>query len=429
MEGENMYLVRGKQKILDDLGIPSNLIWGFIGITLFMLGDGLEAGWLSPYLIQNGMTMQESAFLYTVYGIALTISSWFSGVFVQTWGPRRAMTVGLISFVIGTIAFVGWGLPQNEYTIMLLTYALRGLGYPLFAYSFLVWVTYRSPENKMGSAVGWFWFAFTLGLNVLGSYYSSYIIPKIGEINTLWSALIFVLMGGFFAIVVNRDTFDGQKIDKSTSKLKELSKGITIMFENPKVAIGGVIRTINTTASFGFVVFFPSYVKEFGFTISEWLQIYGTLFSFNIICNLIFGIVGDKFGWRKTVAWFGGVLSGVSILAMYYVPQVMGHNYWALMIVSCLFGAGLAGYVPLSALMPSLAPENRGAAMSILNLGAGLSAFVGPALVALFIGSIGVVGVIWIFAILYFVSAFLTKFLTVNKQVHIDRYEKEQATG
>lgn len=424
-----MYLVRGKQKVLDNLGIPSNLIWGFIGITIFMLGDGLEAGWLSPYLIQNGMTVQESAFLYTVYGIALTISSWFSGVFVQTWGPRRAMTVGLISFVIGTIAFVGWGLPQNEYTIMLLTYTLRGFGYPLFAYSFLVWVTYRSPETKMGSAVGWFWFAFTLGLNVLGSYYSSYIIPKIGEINTLWSALIFVLIGGFLAIVVNRDKFDGQKIEKSTSKLKELSKGITIMFENPKVAIGGVIRTINTTASFGFVVFFPSYVMEFGFTVSEWLQIYGTLFSFNIICNLIFGVVGDKLGWRKTVAWFGGVLSGVSILAMYYVPQVMGHNYWALMIVSCLFGAGLAGYVPLSALMPSLAPENRGAAMSILNLGAGLSAFVGPALVALFIGSIGVVGVIWIFAILYFVSAFLTKFLTVIKQEHIVRYEKEQETS
>ena len=421
-----MYLSGKKQNFLDELGIPSHLVWGFIGITIFMIGDGLEAGWLSPYLVKHGLTIQQAALLYSDYGIAVTISSWVSGIFVQTWGPRKAMTVGLASFVIGAIGFIGWGLPQKDYMIMLFTYFLRGFGYPLFSYSFLVWVTYRSQDNKLSSAVGWFWFAFTLGLNVLGSYYSSFMIPKIGEINTLWSALIFVLIGALLAIVINRDKFDGQKQDSGQSKLKELSKGITIMFKNPRVGIGGVIRTINTTASFGFVVFFPSYVEKFGFSISEWLSIYGTLFFFNILCNLFFGIIGDKIGRRTTVAWFGGVLSGVSILAMYYIPQMYGHNFWLLMIVSCLFGAGLAGYVPLSALMPSLEPENKGAAMSILNLGAGLSAFVGPGLVALFIGGVGPVGIIWIFAILYFISAVLTKFLHDKKQTIFDQNATER---
>lgn len=42
-----------------------------------------------------------------------------------------------------------------------------------------------------------------------------------------------------------------------------------------------------------------------------------------------------------------------------------------MMIAAGLFGACLAGYVPLSAIMPSLAPENKGAAMSVLNLGQG----------------------------------------------------------
>lgn len=417
---------RGQDNFFDRLGIPSNLLWGFIGITVFMIGDGLEQGWLSPYLVQHGLTMQQSAFLYSDYGIAVTIASWFSGVFVQTWGPRKAMTVGLTSFVIGAIGFIGWGIPQHNYIVMLLTYALRGLGYPLFSYSFLVWVTYRSPEKKLSTAVGWFWFVFTLGLNVIGSYYSSFVLPKIGAINTLWSALIFVLAGAILAIIINKDKFDGQKLENGESKLKELSKGITIVFKNPRVGIGGIIRTINTTASFGFVVFFPSYVEKFGFSISEWLSIYGTLFFFNIFCNLFFGIIGDKIGRRTTVAWFGGVLSGVSILAMYYVPQMYGHNYWLLMIVSCLFGAGLAGYVPLSALMPSLEPENKGAAMSILNLGAGLSAFVGPGLVAIFIGGIGPVGIIWIFAILYFISAVLTKFLHEKKQIALVQNETER---
>ncbi|GAA3333501.1 hypothetical protein GCM10020331_097780 [Ectobacillus funiculus] len=91
----------------------------------------------------------------------------------------------------------------------------------------------KPGAKKLGSAVGWFWFAFTLGLNVLGSYYSSYVIPRIGEIPTLWSALIFVSLGGLCAIVLNKDKFDGQVMDKNTSKLKELAKGITIMFEKP----------------------------------------------------------------------------------------------------------------------------------------------------------------------------------------------------
>jgi MFS family permease len=67
----------------------------------------------------------------------------------------------------------------------------------------------------------------------------------------------------------------------------------------------------------------------------------------------------------------------------------------------------------LSALMPSLAPENRGAAMSILNLGAGLSTFLGPALVGIFIGTVGTVGILWIYSGLYVVSAIIMVFVTL----------------
>lgn len=48
--------------------------------------------------------------------------------------------------------------------------------------------------------------------------------------------------------------------------------------------------------------------------------------------------------------------------------------------VLCLCGVTMAGYVPLSALFPMLAPDSKGAAMSVLNLGAGLGAFIAPQL-------------------------------------------------
>ncbi len=401
-----------QNSLLARVGIPPTLGWGYLGILIFMMGDGLELGWLSPYLVDKGLSIQQSATLYTVYGITIAISSWFSGVLSEGFGVRKTMLLGLIFYFLGTIGFVGFGVPQLHYGVMLFTYALRGFGYPLFAYSFLVWITYRSPQKKLGAAVGWFWFVFTGGLSVLGAYYSSWAIQHLGHIDTLWSALIWVLVGAFFALVLNRDKFHVKKRDMN-AKLQELVKGLTILKEEPKVLLGGIVRVINTSGQFGFPVFLPIYMAGYGISTAQWLQIWGTMFTSNIVFNLIFGFVGDKLGWRNTVMWFGGVGCGIGTLLLYYAPQVVGDNFWLILLPGILWGACLAGYVPLSALMPSLVKKDKGAAMAILNLGAGLSVFAGPAIVGLFIGVVGSAGVMWILAILYFVSAILTRFITL----------------
>ena len=113
------------------------------------------------------------------------------------WGPRKVMTFGLVSFILGSIGFIGIGIQHMNYPVILICYALRGFGYPLFAYSFLVWVSYSTPQQMLSRAVGWFWFVFQLGLSVIGAFYSSYMVPKIGEIATLWSALLFVVVGDY----------------------------------------------------------------------------------------------------------------------------------------------------------------------------------------------------------------------------------------
>jgi polyol permease family len=357
------------------------------------------------------MSIQQSASLFTVYGITIAISAWFSGVLAEAYGVRRTMFTGLALYLLGTCGFVGLGIPDLHYVTMLCTYALRGFGYPLFAYSFLVWITYSTPQKQLGRAVGWFWFVFTGGLNVLGAYYSRWAIVELGHLNTLWTSAFWALLGAFFALVLNkyRQTVTGNFNDR----MKELLKGFTIMRDEPKVLVGGIVRVINTTAQFAFPVFLPMYMAEHGFDTGEWLQIWGTIFTANIAFNLIFGFVGDRLGWRNTVMWFGGVGCGVSTLLFYYVPQFAGGSFWLVMTAGVLWGGLLAGYVPLSALVPSLVKTDKGAAMAVLNLGAGLPVFVGPAIVGIFIGLVGNAGIIWILAGLYFLSAFLTKFITL----------------
>jgi len=388
------------------------IILGLPRILIFMMGDGLEQGWLSPYLVEHGLTIQQSASLFTAYGVTIAISSWFSGVLSEGVGIKRTMFLGLVLYLIGSAGFIGYGIPKLHYSAMLITYALRGFGYPLFAYSFLVLITYRSSQERLGAAVGWFWFVFTGGLNVLGPFYSSWAIHHLGYIDTLWSALIWVLIGAFFALLLNKEGMRPKDSD-FRSKLRELVKGLTIVKEEPKVLLGGIVRIINTTAQFAFPVFLPIYMADFGLTTTDWLKIWGTIFMSNIAFNLIFGFVGDKVGWRNTVMWFGGVGCAISTLLFYYAPQFFGNNFWLILLPGILWGALLAGYVPLTALIPSLVSKDKGAAMAILNLGAGLPVFVGPALVGVFIGVIGNAGIIWVLAILYLISAFLTKFITL----------------
>jgi MFS family permease len=157
--------------------------------------------------------------------------------------------------------------------------------------------------------------------------------------------------------------------------------------------------------------------------LSQWLQLLSWMFFSNIICDLALGIIGDRLGWRRTVAYIGGIGCTITTLLLYYLPLRFAGNYLVAVVAAVLYGATLAGYVPLSAIMPSLAPENPGAAISMLNLGAGASVWLGPAIVGCFLSICGVRGLIWIFAALYALSAFLALFLTAPE------YEKPDGTA
>lgn len=411
-----------QRPFVERLGIPRPLAWGFLGVLLFMIGDGVESGFLSPFLINKGLSTQLVALIFTVYGILVAIGSWFSGALSDLWGPRRVMWCGLACWAIFEVLFLALALPTVNYPLILLTYGLRGLGYPLFAFGFLVWIAAATPPKGLGTAVGWFWFAFTGGLPTLGSFIASFLIPAIGQYYTFWCSLILVVIGGFIALIGVRERIGSQRlVPAGDNPLSTLFSSISIAWRKPKIGIGCIVRVINTTPEFGFLVFLPIFFTQvIGFSLGSWLRLLSYIFLSNIIWNLLFGVIGDKFGWRRTVALCGGLGCTITTLLLYYVP-LLTHNYPLAILVGVLYGATLAGYVPLSALMPSLAPENKGGAMAMLNLGAGVSAFIGPAIVGIFIGPLGIVGVMWIFAILYFISMILALFLKLPQGLEMQQ--------
>lgn len=409
------------QSGLARLGIHPPLAWGYVGLLLFMIGDGVEAGYLSKYLVDRGIASEHNvALIFTVYGITVAISAWLSGALSDLCGPRQVMANGLAIWAAFEVAFLLFGVAPGSYAMIMAMYALRGFGYPLFAYGFLVWITVAAPKARLGTAVGWFWFALTGGLFTSSSLIASFLIPTIGPYATLWASLGLVIAGGIIALVgLQEPTGKRRLAPPGSHPVRTLLSSVSIAWEEPKTAIGCIVRVINTAPQNGFLVFLPIYFTEtIGFSLEQWLRLLFFMFLSNIIWNLLFGFLGDKLGWRETVAFCGGLGSAVTTLLLYYVPASQGANYPLAVLAAILYGATLAGYVPLSALMPSLVPHNKGAAMSLLNLGAGASNWVGPAIVYLFKPAIGVGGVMWIYAGLYVLSAVLTLFLTLPPEHH-----------
>jgi polyol permease family len=401
--------VSGLRSAISRIGIPPTMFWGFVGVLLFMIGDGIELGYLQTYMVNQGFSETQPATLLAVYGVAVAIASWFSGALSEIISPRKVMGLGLGIWLVFEIPFL-YFLGQENYLAMLIIYFMRGFGYPLFAYGFLVWISAAVPEERLGTAVGWFWFAFTGGLPTIASFVAGATIPIIGTYSTFWFSLVFIVGGGVIALLGVREPTGMKPLaSEDENPIRGLFRGITILWRDIRTGVGGICRVINTTAQYGFFAMLPVFfTTTIGFSLPQWLLLQGLMYGSNIMFNLIFGAVGDRIGWRNTITYIGGIGCAISTLALYYIPLTTG-NYPLSVLAGILYGATLAGYVPLSALMPSMVPDDdKGSSMAILNLGAGLATFVGPAIVSVTLAPFGVGGTMWIFALIYVFSAALS---------------------
>ncbi|MBB3105145.1 MFS transporter [Azomonas macrocytogenes] len=404
------------------LGMPLCLIWGYVAIALFMTGDGIELAFLSRYVVDLGFSPTQASFLFAVYGFLAALSSWCSGVLAEMFGPRRIMRIGVIAWIAFHVLFLAFGLGEQNYLLMVLFYGIRGLAYPLFIYSFLVWVAQVAPRERLASAMGWYWTMYSIGIGFLGTYLPSFSIPHIGFMGTLWMAVVWVAVAGIMVMFLVKDDRQAQAASADTTmklaeRLRELSRGATILFDNRSILIAALVRIICNLTLFGFPVIMPLFLTspEVGYTMEQWLRIWGLVFIVTIFTNVMWGVIGDRIGWIRQMRWFGCAGCVFATLAFYYLPLIYGPTTAVSIVIAVALGIGVSAFVPMGAIFPAMAPEHKGAAISAHNLAAGLSNFMGPAIATVAISSIGVEGVVWIYALLYLVGVVLTYFIRVDQ--------------
>ncbi|WP_225047710.1 MFS transporter [Lacticaseibacillus kribbianus] len=372
------------QARLDRIGLPHQIVWGFVGLFFFILGTSIEQSWFSTYLIHQGFAASFVSTVFTCYGLVVTVAACLSGVGTRMLGVRGMMWLGTATSLAATVPLLLWALPAHSAWGLLVLYALRGAAYPLFAYSFLVWVNYRAAKATLGQAVSWFWIFFALGFVIVGPLVANALMPRIGEVNVIWSGLLFVLLGAALALLINRDRLAKNAPD--TNLLEVLWQQLRTIAGNWRLGVGVLVKGTNDIGKFGFVIVVPVYLAHYGFSLSEWLIAWSVANAVNIPLDYLFGWIGDRIGWRKTVVAFSGTFCALSAFSLLLLPPLLGHNQLALYLPLLAYAVGMAGFCPLSAIIPSLLPHDLETGVTALNLGSGLSNLLGPAIVSLFIG-------------------------------------------
>ncbi|QWU16701.1 polyol permease family [Paenibacillus sophorae] len=301
-------------------GIPKSFYWGYIAIALFMIGDGVEQAYLSKYIVNLGFSNSQASLVFMVYGIAVSLASWLSAVLPEIWGPRRTMVIGAVWWIVFHIGFLTFGLSNENYVLMCILYGIRGVGYPLFLYGFLVWLTYVTEKTRLASAIGMFWSMYSVGIGLIGTYLPNLTIPHIGFIGTLWISIIWITTAGVLSTLLIRER--GKTVPKSKATKETSSnaiRNISGVYKNPNIIKIFIVRIINQISMFGLPVILPVlFIDKIHFTSSQWLQIWGAMNIALIVGGTFWGFVANRIGWKRQVMWFGCIGTGLATLFYYY---------------------------------------------------------------------------------------------------------------
>ena len=422
--------------ILERLGVPRSLMLGFLAVAIFMTGDGFELTFLSKFMVDQGFASSQASLLVTIYGLFAALGGWSAGVLAEMFGARRVMLFGACWWIGIHLLFLGVAIPSHVYLLILGLYALRGIGYPLFIYSFVVLMAQYISPARLASATGFFWTCFSLGIGVFGAYLPSFIMPVFGEYKTFWFALPFSVVGTvmcFFFVPKNK-IVKGEGLSRK-EQLKELTEGATILVTNRKILICAIIRIINNLLLYGFPVIMPLYLATHTngggawFEVSQWSQIWGFQFVVTVFGNVFWGRMGDRYGWMRQMRWFGCWGCVLGTLGMYYIPRFFGGNMALMCADAIVLGLGISAFVPMGAIFPALAPEHKGAAISAHNLASGLTTFFGPLIATVLISTVGYSGVCWAYAGLYAVGSLITVFIRPKQPGFDERGRRLKGKG
>ena len=270
------------------------------------------------------------------------------------------MFIGLVSFLIFDALFILVGIPSGNLALLIVVYGLRGFEYPMLAYGFLTWMMMITPPERQSSASGWFWFAFSLGMQIIGSYLSSLLLPSVGAIATLWFGFGLAATGGALLFWFLRKHESASRTAGITAG-QSLASAVSIVWRKRKVGIGGIVKIINLSGQYGLQAYYIVYLHTVhNMPLPQAILTFTIFGVVAVIGDVVWGVVGDRLGWRNTLLRFAIPISAISLVYLYVIPNVVGPNFWLIALGMAGIGIGLSAHVPTTPLIVAFSKGETG---------------------------------------------------------------------
>jgi predicted MFS family arabinose efflux permease len=387
--------------------------WGLVSIFLFMSGSVIESSWIADFWVNQdiGMTLGLAGLIISMFGVVAAVASFFVGALYEKLGPRLEMFIGAGAWLLAQVLFLAVALPIKSLPLIAVTYAIRGMGAPLFVYSFYTWVLYRSDPSKASTITGAFGFALTFGGSIVATTLAGIALPLVGGTALMWLGTVLVVLAAISGLTMIRYGATSRRGGGMKDAMAELGRAVSLSWRMPEAGLGGLIKLIQGCSA-GFAVFYVTYLTtQIGFEVGNAVLLFTAMGVAVVLGNLVWGWLGNVIGWRRTVQYCASLLTAAGYLGMFYLPRVTGTQWLPLMPAAILVGLGLAAFLPINAIVTTLTESEKGPAVALLHVGLGAGGFVGPAIVGAVVGPLGFTGAIWTLVAVYLLPLVIMHFV------------------
>lgn len=316
----------------------------------------------SPVLPRFAQDVGSSPELIGLIVAASTITGIFiklpAGALSDILGRRRMMLLGALFFAGPPFLYP----LVTEPTSLLLLRFLHGFATAIFSPVASAYVADIFQKGR-GEKLGWFASANDVGAT-LGPMIGGFIL-----FSTASYPITYLAVGGLgvlpLVMVLRLPNQERAPVPATANpgRWAEFKRGILEVLSSRAVVIASSLEAAMYVGYGAFLGFFPIYAKEIGHNDAAIGLIMGAQLATTMIGKPVGGWLSDQIG-RKPM-----ILSGLGLCALMLPLIVLGEGFFTLIVLSCLFGLGVAIVTPsTTALVADLAKAGRmGSAMGVFG--------------------------------------------------------------
>jgi MFS family permease len=316
----------------------------------------------SPVLPRFAQDLGSSPELIGLIVAASTITGIFiklpAGALSDILGRRRMMLLGSLFFALPPFLYP---FITDASSLLALRF-VHGFATAIFSPVASACVADLFQKGR-GEKLGWFSSATDIGAT-LGPLVGGFILFSTASYSVTY--LIVGALGCLPLLLVLRLPVEENRPETKEGKparWQEFKKGILEVLSSRLVIIASALEAAMYVGYGAFLGFFPIYAKELAYNDAAIGLIMGSQLTTTMLGKPLGGLLSDRIG-RKPIILLGILLCAVII------PLIMrSQGFFALILLSCLFGLGVAIVTPsTTALVADLAKKGRmGSAMGVFG--------------------------------------------------------------